>query len=126
MLNRIGDRSFFADRQEFLPSPNARDYIAKQDVENGAEGERAQDSDRHIAPRILRFLGRCRDRVETDKGKKDDTGAAENAAPAMLKHAFMPWRARRNQERSVIGGVDEAPANGDKHNDDGDLDYYDH
>ena len=38
---------------------------------------RAENADRHVALRILRFLRGCRDRIEADVGEEDDRGGAQ-------------------------------------------------
>ena len=55
-----------------------------QHVEHRADGERAEDADRHVALGVVRLLRRGRDRVEADIGEEDDGGAAHDAAPAVL------------------------------------------
>ena len=42
-----------------------------QQVEHGADRERADQADRHVALRVLGFFGRGRDRVEADVGEED-------------------------------------------------------
>ena len=59
-----------------------------RDVENGADRERAQDADRHVALRVRGFLRRRGDGVESDVGEEDDARAAHDAVPAVLARAF--------------------------------------
>ena len=54
--------------------------------------EAGDHGNRHVALRIARFLGRRRDGVESDVGKKDDGGRARDAAKAV-----------RRKRRPVIG-----------------------
>ena len=50
-----------------------------EDVEDRAEQQRADQADRHVALRILGFLGRGRDRVETDVGEEHRRRGADRA-----------------------------------------------
>ena len=52
-------------------------------VDHGADRERAEDAEGHVALRVLRLLGRGRDGVEADVGEEHDRGALVDAAPAV-------------------------------------------
>ena len=55
------------------------------DVEHRADGERAQDADRHVALRVLALFGGRRDGVEADEGEEDDGRAAHDAGDAVRR-----------------------------------------
>ena len=50
-----------------------------QQVEDRADQQRADQADRHVALRVLGFLGRGRDRVEADIGEEDRRRGADHA-----------------------------------------------
>ena len=68
-----------------------------EDVENGADDERAEDADRHVALGIARLLRRGGDGVEADVGEEDDARGADHATPAdrpaARRDAGWPWSA---------------------------------
>ena len=63
---------------------HAGHHECHQDVEDGADDQRAQDPDRHILLRSSRLLCGGRDGVEADIGKEHHRRTAQNAAPAEL------------------------------------------
>ena len=63
---------------------HARHDERHQDVQHGADGQRAENADRHVALRVLRFLRRGAHRIESDVGEEDHARAAQHAAPAEL------------------------------------------
>src|SRR5205823_2678398 len=78
---------------------DAEEYDRDGDVNDGADRERAEDADGHVALRVLRFLGGRRDGIEADVSKEHHPCAAQHAAPAELaKVAFV----RRNERRQVL------------------------
>ncbi len=52
------------------------------DIEEGADEERTNDGDGHVALRIFCFLGSGADRVKPDIGEEDNTRPSHNSAPA--------------------------------------------
>ncbi len=46
--------------------------------------QRADDAERHVLGRILRFLARGRNRFEADVGEEDDRGSTQDSAPSEL------------------------------------------
>ena len=50
-----------------------------RDVEDGADDERGDDADGHVALRVLGLLGVGGDRVEADVGEEDDRRAGQHA-----------------------------------------------
>jgi hypothetical protein len=60
----------------------AGQHGGNQDVEDGADHQRAENADRHILLRILRLLGRGRDGVKADVGEEDRRRARGNAMPS--------------------------------------------
>ena len=55
-------------------------YQRNQDVQDGANYQRAKDPDRHIALRVARFLGGGRDGVKADIGKENRRRAGRDAS----------------------------------------------
>ena len=81
--NRIGHvEQFVVDHQ--------RHHDGDEDVEHGADQQRADDADGHVAFGVFRFLARGRDRFEADVGEEHDRRGAQDAAPAEL--AFFAGR----------------------------------
>src|SRR5215469_10062072 len=83
-LNGIGNGTFFAGAREFGPVGDAGQHVAEQDVENGANRQRAEDAPRHIASGVHGFLRRGGNGVEPDEREEHDTSATEYAAPSVL------------------------------------------
>ena len=94
-------------RSELLIRHEPRGHEPDDHVDERADGEAAEDADRHVPLRIPRFLGRGRDRVEADVREKHNRGALVNAPPAVRR------------ERHKIRGVDvhRADANEDRQDD---------
>ena len=61
-----------------------RQHDRHQDVDDGADDQRADDPERHVLGRVLGFLAGGRDRLEADIGEEDDRGGAQDSAPAEL------------------------------------------
>ena len=83
--------------------------------------QRSEDADRHVAFRISRFLRGGRDSIEADIGEEDHAGRAENAEDSAvgMRDALRGCVGRRlGDQRRVVGGIDEAPANADEEQDD--------
>ena len=55
-----------------------------QAIEDRADDQRTDDSDRHVALRVFGLLSGRRDRVEPDVGEEDEASPPENAAPAVF------------------------------------------
>ena len=87
------------------------------DVEDRADDERAEDADRHVALRILRFLRRGRDRVEADVREEHDRRRAEHAGPAEVA-----VRVGRRHERMPVRRIDELQRERDEEQDHDELD----
>ena len=66
---------------------------------HGADRERGEDADRHVALRVLRLLRGGRDRVEADVGEEHHRRAAQHAAPAELAELA---GVRRDERRQVL------------------------
>ncbi len=54
-----------------------------EDVQDGADDERAENPDRHVALGILGFLRGGGDGVKADVGEKDDAGGSNHSSPAI-------------------------------------------
>ena len=78
-----------------------------QDVEHGADQERADDADRHVPLRILRLLGRRTHRVEPDVGEEHHRGTGHDPAPAegTLDRKSVGTHCLRRNERVPVGRV---------------------
>ena len=57
---------------------DAAENVREQHVENGAEDERTENADGHVAFRISRFLSGGRDGIETNISEKHNAGSTEN------------------------------------------------
>ena len=68
---------------------DARQHAGDDDVEGGADDERADDANRQVVRRVLAFLGARRDGIEADVGEEDDGRAAEDARDAE-RHEGLP------------------------------------
>ena len=79
---------------QLLVRHHPRQHEADNDVDEGADGEAAEDPDRQVALRVLRLLRSRRDRVEADVREEDDCRP--------LMDAGEPVR----RERMEIRGVD--------------------
>ena len=79
---------------------HAGERQAESYVKDCADGERAEDSDGHVALRILGFLRGGRHGVEADVGEEDYAGAAGDAGPS------------EGSERSLIGRHEWMPVRG--------------
>ena len=101
---------------KILDGGDTAQHVREQHVENGADYERTENADRHVAFGIPRFLGGGRDCIETDVGKKDDSGRAEDAkdsAVGVMNALGRDVSRRRGNERRMIGGIHESPSNAD-------------
>ena len=88
-----------------------------QDIQHGADGERAQDALGHVLLGVFGFLRGRTDRIEADVGEKDQPRPTQHAAEAELAELAL---VRRN-ERMPIGRVDVERACDDEQRDDGEL-----
>jgi hypothetical protein len=130
-LDRIGHRGFFALGRiaEVLVGGDPRQHPAKEDVEDRAYDERAQDTDRHVPLWSLGLLCYGRDRIESDECKEDHTGSTKNPPQAtegmrLTRNGIRDGRSFRD-EWHVVGRIDKLPTQGDKHHHDQYLDAYD-
>ena len=109
-------RRFTAVSSKILHGRDAAEHVREQHVENGAENQRPKNPDRHVALRILRFLCGGRDGIEADVSKEDDARGAENAedsAIGVLDTLRRCVGGRRRNQRRVIRGIHESPADSD-------------
>src|SRR5258708_31439950 len=119
--NRKGNRRFTTSGAEILHSRHTTKDVGEEYEKNGANYQRAENTDRHVTLRIFRLLGCRRNRVEADKCEKDDSGCTENAqqAPVVVGYALRRhvggWS---RYKRCVIGRVHEPPTDTDNQNDD--------
>ena len=121
LRDREGHRGFLARGAEVLDRRHAAQHVREQHVEDGADDQRAEDADRHVALRVLGFLRRRRHRVEADEREEHDAGRAQDAHDAAVG-VRDPLRRRvgrrRRNVRRVVRRVHEAPADHDHHQDD--------
>ena len=78
----------------------AGQHARHQDVENGADHQRSQDADRHVALGILRLLRGRRNRVKSNVGEEDHARARDHSRPAILSELA----GIRRKKRSPVGG----------------------
>ena len=85
--SRVSAVSFFsvlttgaASSDQRLPRHHAGEHHRDADVEHGADDQRGDDADGHIALRILALFAGGRDRIEADVGEENDGAAGEHAA----------------------------------------------
>ena len=89
-----------------------------QDIEHGANQQRPDDADGHVALRILGLLRGGADGVKADVGKEDDSRAAHDTGPAELPR--VPRLAGING--CQLAGLIGAHGAGDEEQHDGDFD----
>src|ERR1700704_4193913 len=80
--------------EEFVIHQAAQDANHKN-VENRADNQRSQNSNRHISRRIFGFLRRGGDSVKADISEKDDSRAAADTGPSILARDTRVWRHER-------------------------------
>ena len=126
LLERIGDAGIDAD---LLVADHAGEHRHHGDVQHRADHERRNDTNRHIALRVLRFLCVSGHGVEPDVREEDDGGAGDHAdrlpsgvhltkqRVAEEAHARHPERRKR---RPVVR-VDEERADQNHEQDGGQL-----
>src|ERR1700691_1896735 len=78
---------------------HAGEYQGDDHVENGADDQAREDSDGHVALRVLGLARRGRDGIETDVGEENDAGGGEYAADAV--NTRLPG-VRRNERVPVV------------------------
>src|ERR1700720_4569162 len=93
---------------EVLVIHNAGENVGVKDEQNSANGQRAKNSDRHIALGQLGLLGGGGDRIESDIREKDESGAGKDTAPAK----FAERSGVRRDERLVFFGIYFSPPHG--------------
>ncbi len=79
-------------RAEILRRHHAGEHRADHDVDDRTDREAAQNADRQVPLRILRLLGRGRDRVEADVGEEDDRRALVDAAESVRRERMVVRR----------------------------------
>ena len=112
------DRDRIGHVQQFVVDHQGH-HDGNQDVQHGADQQRTDDAERHVALRVLGFLAGGGHRFEADVGEEHDRCGAEDAAPAVF--AFLAGRFR--DERIPVGlqGIevlDHVPADDDDEGDD--------
>ena len=110
-----------------LSKTDPGEHEADRDVENGADDERAEDADRHVALRIFRLLRRRRHRVEADIG--ENTTAAPRNTPLKPNWPGPTWvesKRRQGCLRSPMRRGHERRRRGNEHHDDHELDRDQH
>ena len=68
LLERVDHRRRIVDQR--LPRDQAGEHDGDADVEQGADYQRSEDADRHIALRPMTLFRRSRDRIEADVSKE--------------------------------------------------------
>ena len=63
---------------------DARHHVGEEDIQDGADRQRHQDADGHVALRVLRLLRRRAYRVESQESEEDDGGSPQDAGEAEL------------------------------------------
>src|SRR3546814_12785302 len=91
-----------------------------RDVQQGAEHQRAEDADGHVALRILRLARRGGDRIEADVGEDYHRRGADHAVPAVFRVALV-----RREDWLPVGRIDEIQAEGAELKNHHTLVYYD-
>ena len=99
-----------------------------QDVEHGADQQRADDADRHVPLRVLGLLRRGAHRVEADVGEEDHAGAGHHPAPAEGAPDRQPvgTHCLRRNERVPVGRVHRVDRADDEEQHHRDLHDHDH
>ena len=100
---------------------NAGEHIGIQNEQNGANHQRSDDTDRHVALRIFGLLRGGGYSIETNVGEEDRSRSRQDAAPAEVTELASVGRDKRN----VIGVVDVTPSNRDEHYHHGDFQKHD-
>ena len=95
----------------------SRHDMGEEDIQDGADQQRYQDTDGHVPFRIPGFLGSRADRVEAQKGEKDNGGSAQDAREAVF--AYLPGIFRNVWY--IVFGLDELPSQDDEDQDNGNL-----
>jgi len=113
-----GDRGGYG---KFLEGNNSGEDKGDEDVEDGADQQRAEDSFRHIALGVAGFLGGSGDGVEADIGEEDHSCSGENAAPPVFPEASSILR----NEGNPVVGVDVGRTAENKENDNRKFDDHD-
>jgi hypothetical protein len=85
-----------------------------QQIEYGADRERADQTDRHVALRVLGFLGGGRDRVEADIGEEDRGRRADDAHAARSRRAEPAIGCERRKMLALDRGEGEHDEHGER------------
>ena len=79
-------------RPQLLVRHQSRRDEADDDVDQRADRQPAQDADRQVALRVLRFFARGRDRVEADVREEHDRRALMDAAKSVRREGHVVLR----------------------------------
>ena len=90
-------------------------------VKHGANPERTQDANRHVALRVSRFLRGRGDRVKPNVGEEDDPRPSQHSRQAELAEGALV----RRQERVPVGAIYIKGADHNEHHDDAKLHHHD-
>ena len=117
---RPGGEGNAARTHDRLPADRADRARRHQDVEHGAEQQRTDQADRHVALRVLGLFGRGRNRIEADIGEEDRRRRADRADPGTetAEHAG-------GEEGVELVGVELGAGEGQR-DEDGERDHLDH
>ena len=80
-FERVHDRGGVV--HQGVPLNQSREHHNHGDVEQRANNERCNNTDRQVALRILTFLGSRGDRIKSDVGEENDRSAGQNAGPTV-------------------------------------------
>ena len=109
-----GGRERIGHSHQPAEGDHARQHERRRDVENRADGERADDPARHVASRVHALLGRGRDRIEADVGEEDQRRARPD-----------PMESSGEEGMPVLRLHEEGP-DGDEEEEGQDLQHHDH
>ena len=89
VLNRIRNGSFFAGLQEFGPVADASQYVSKENIKDGADGQRPKNRPVGISrPGFLVSWAAVETAIKTDKCEKYDACSSEHSADTVLHDAL--------------------------------------
>src|SRR5207249_6869533 len=104
-----------------LDGGDAAEHVGEQDIQNGAKSERSENSDRHVALRIPRFLCGRGNGIKADVSEEDNAGGTKNSEYSAIRvgNSLGGGVTRRHgNHRCVIGRINESPADTDEEQDD--------
>src|SRR5439155_5176350 len=85
LRDRERDRGFAAGSAKVLDGGDAAEHVGEQDIQNGAESERSENSDRHVALRIPRFLCGGGNGIKADVSEEDNAGRTKNSEYSAIR-----------------------------------------